>query len=181
MADNALKFLEKYPDEIKYHGLWIVTSIYTTEKCSILMWHEEGKKVDVGFSADVTNIGSLKSDLEWYGASTDAGWSEYRSHVSVRLVVSNCSRQLTEWLRNFSGRGPPCSVLWRIKIQGASLVQPQEGRCPRHSGRIYPSLTAFAFSKGIEPDGRTRKEGVHKQHLLCKTHRENRYSTRSGI
>jgi len=84
---NSFAILSRWP-EVKTHGLWIVTSVYTTKKCAINMWSAHGKTIEVGFSADATGIGSIGPSGEWSRSRTDEGWGEYMAKVCIMNAQS---------------------------------------------------------------------------------------------
>ncbi|KAF9554916.1 hypothetical protein CPC08DRAFT_151865 [Agrocybe pediades] len=106
---NALSILKRWP-EVKRHGLWIVTSTYTTQKCGINMWSSHGKSIEVGFSADIAGIGSIGPSTEWHRSRTDEGWGEYTAKV-CRSSSSN-----SWFLMKSAGRRRVCGFLWRAQV-----------------------------------------------------------------
>lgn len=124
MKNNAMKILKKYPDEMKQHGVWIITSTHTTDKCSILMWREQQKKFNVGFSADVSGAGSIKPDLEWYGANTDEGWGEYTADVSSFSLGEG--KSLIEFQMLWQGEDRPVVFFGGLRFTTNSWYNPKK-------------------------------------------------------
>jgi len=77
---NASVIFQRWP-EVKQHGLWIVTSTYTTKKCAVNMWASGGRAFNVGFSAKVIGTTEAGPSGEWYRDQADEGWCEYTAAV----------------------------------------------------------------------------------------------------
>jgi hypothetical protein len=87
MKQNASVILNRWRDEVKENGIWIVTSTFSAQKCAINMWAEKGKEFKVGFSADVMSIANdAGPSVDWYRSHIDEGWGEYTGEVSCAFI-----------------------------------------------------------------------------------------------
>lgn len=59
IGDNMGAMIKKYPDQIKDHGVWVITDTWVTEECDIAMWNKTGSTIDLGAELGATNIGKL--------------------------------------------------------------------------------------------------------------------------
>ena len=84
VRENAAKLVETRK-EVLEHGLWIVTSTWSTQECAINVWNGAGKGVNVGFKTGIVGIGELAPAGEWWEDGRDGGWIKAKA-VDVSLV-----------------------------------------------------------------------------------------------
>ncbi|KDR73009.1 hypothetical protein GALMADRAFT_252413 [Galerina marginata CBS 339.88] len=84
--ENAPTILRRWP-EVKTHGLWIITSTHSTKKCAINMWDARGRRLKVGFDAEVAGLGKAGPNGSWYRSQSDEGWGEYTTEGDDKSVV----------------------------------------------------------------------------------------------
>jgi hypothetical protein len=136
VAENAAALLSKRP-EIKEHGLWIVTSTYSTQLCMFNVWSAIDKKISLGFKVSAVNVGEIGPHGEWYEASSDEGWIRYESK-EVRSGVLLCYYAVFTAANILApGRRKKSSVLWRTQVQIYSGLGPCGKRsvlCPVWTG-----------------------------------------------
>ena len=88
VRDNA-DFLMRHKrrEEIKNHGLSIVTDVYTTKKCSLNAWTDSSKAVRVGFSVNAQGQLNVGADGGWSVAESAGGWNHYEGEVMSLLAT----------------------------------------------------------------------------------------------
>ncbi|XHG07176.1 hypothetical protein AWENTII_010336 [Aspergillus wentii] len=72
--DNAPKLLadETFGPELKRRNFFIITELYTTNRCSITQWDGREKEMCIGVSAEAWSMGKLTGGGFW-GKSTNIG------------------------------------------------------------------------------------------------------------
>jgi len=84
-ADNLIKHRRR--EEIKNHGLTIVTDVYTSKKCSLNAWTDSSKAVRVGFSVNAMGQLNVGADGGWSVAESAGGWNHYEGEVTGLLAT----------------------------------------------------------------------------------------------
>jgi hypothetical protein len=59
VLDNAENMIARHRSQILEHGLWVVVTVWVTERCEISMWNKTGKNVDLGLDVGMTGVGKL--------------------------------------------------------------------------------------------------------------------------
>jgi hypothetical protein len=91
-----MKALAKnYKSEIKEHGLWIVTQIYSTKTAYLAVLDSSKKSREIGFTAEVGGIGKVNPHSGWSTNSSNCGWTKYESKVCVLLRILAVEQPLT--------------------------------------------------------------------------------------
>jgi hypothetical protein len=78
-------------EEIKEHGLCIVTDVYSTKKCSLTAWEGSEKVVQVGFKVTAEGVLDVGLSGGWYVHQTAGAWNHY-SGENVILVPGKDSK-----------------------------------------------------------------------------------------
>lgn len=86
---NAAKVAKLWPD-VKDHGMFVVTSIYTTQRAKIHVWSGSRHEVTVGFKAGATEIGEIAPSTEWYTERADDGWVEVEAKQVPNTSLPAC-------------------------------------------------------------------------------------------
>jgi hypothetical protein len=73
---NWKLILGRYP-EVKANGLWIITSVCSTEACALNAWTSKEKEVVVGFSGSASQVASFDTKGEWHISGAQDGWTYY--------------------------------------------------------------------------------------------------------
>lgn len=81
VKENSKRIQQLRGPEVRQHGLWIVTSTYSTTRCSIHAWKGASKDVKVGFKARALGE-EFGPQGAWFEDERDSNWSHY--HASVR-------------------------------------------------------------------------------------------------
>ncbi|KZF19065.1 hypothetical protein L228DRAFT_53304 [Xylona heveae TC161] len=69
-------------EEIKSHGIFVVTQTYATARCSLTAWQNPSNEVFLGFDIGMTGIGELGPHAGWYEGRSDSGWNHFEGKVS---------------------------------------------------------------------------------------------------
>ncbi|KAH8773371.1 ankyrin repeat-containing domain protein [Hyaloscypha sp. PMI_1271] len=77
----------KYRKEVQKHGVWIVTSTYSTKKLSLNVWQGREKTVKLSFSVGVQGIANLEPSIEFEEGSHDDGWTHYEGKAKNEKMV----------------------------------------------------------------------------------------------
>lgn len=77
VAENAKSILAERP-EVADYGLWVVTSTWTASEAALNCWNRQHKNIDVGFNAQVVEIGELAPKGQWQHAGSADGWIHYK-------------------------------------------------------------------------------------------------------
>ena len=81
VKDNAEElFFGARRQEVKEHGLFVITQTFATTKCSITAWKTPQSEVFLGFDIGTMGAG-LESSGIWYEGRSSSGWNSYRSTV----------------------------------------------------------------------------------------------------
>jgi hypothetical protein len=102
VVDNAENLIARHRSQISENGLWVIVSIWMTEKCEISMWNKTGKTVDLGVDVGMTGIGKVgigggrhinaKVD-EHVVYSVSMHWFAYTCiFVKMILTLTGCGR-----------------------------------------------------------------------------------------
>jgi len=99
---NAATIVRNHP-EVKQHGLWIVTSTYSTSKCALNAWTSKSKEVAVGFSGTMSQMAGLDVKGSWYTSSDDGGWNYFEQKVfQLRTLIVGQASGCIHWGASFS-------------------------------------------------------------------------------
>jgi len=144
---NAATIVRNHP-EVKQHGLWIVTSTYSTSKCALNAWTSKSKEVAVGFSGTMSQMAGLDVKGSWYTSSDDGGWNyfeqkdkqvvvfigglhfRYSKMIAAVNAISSESRQMPSFRRTFRGDSGEGMIYPPIHVDGD---EPYEIICERWS------------------------------------------------
>ncbi|KAG5800751.1 hypothetical protein H9Q69_000310 [Fusarium xylarioides] len=80
------KLFPKIRSAVKEHGVWLVTSTYTTEEIALSVWKDKDKVVKLGFSAGVEGIANFEPSIERGEKKRADGSFKYRAENGERLV-----------------------------------------------------------------------------------------------
>ncbi|TAQ87224.1 hypothetical protein B7494_g4456 [Chlorociboria aeruginascens] len=78
VRDNATLLITKRR-EILEHGLWIVTSTWSSEECAINVWNDAGHGVGVAFKSSAVGFGELAPSGDWFEDAQDEGWLKVKA------------------------------------------------------------------------------------------------------
>lgn len=70
---NMATLLENWPD-IRNHGLWVVTSTWSTTEAGINLWKDTSKTLTIGFETSFAPAGEIGPSGGWHTAQSDTGW-----------------------------------------------------------------------------------------------------------
>ncbi|TXC00790.1 hypothetical protein FocTR4_00008011 [Fusarium oxysporum f. sp. cubense] len=71
---------------VREHGVWLVTTTYTTEEIALNVWQDKDKVVKLGFSAGIDGIVNLEPSIERGEKKHADGSFTYRAKSDERLV-----------------------------------------------------------------------------------------------
>lgn len=72
VKNNAGKLVDRYREQIKEHGLWIVTKTYQTSRCASLLLRSKSSEATIGLVVDATGVASLGPEVSWRSMSQGA-------------------------------------------------------------------------------------------------------------
>jgi hypothetical protein len=73
----------RYADDISEHGLFVITEIHSTKKCSLISWTSPSKEVIVGVDVGSAGVANVGAHGRWMASSSEGGWNHYQGTVSV--------------------------------------------------------------------------------------------------
>ena len=88
VKENAIALLHGHlAEDIKQHGLFVVTQTFATQKCAVTAWRSPERKVHFGFGVGISGLAELSPEVEWYAGSSETGWNFHEADQSELKVV----------------------------------------------------------------------------------------------
>ena len=88
VKENATALLHgQLAEDIKKHGLFVVTQTFATKKCALTAWRSPETKVHFGFGFGISGLAELSPEVEWYAGSSETGWNFHEAEQSEMKVV----------------------------------------------------------------------------------------------
>lgn len=88
VQENASVLLHgRLAEDIRKHGLFVVTQTFATKKCALTAWHNPETKIHFGFGAGVSGLADLSPEIEWYSGSSESGWNIHEADDPEMKVV----------------------------------------------------------------------------------------------
>ncbi|KAL8822490.1 MAG: hypothetical protein Q9191_006776 [Dirinaria sp. TL-2023a] len=88
VKENAAALLHGHlAEDIKQHGLFVVTQTFATKKCALTAWRHSERKVHFGFGAGISGLAELSPEVDWYAGSSETGWNFHEAEGSESKVV----------------------------------------------------------------------------------------------
>ena len=117
--ENFRTIVAKFPDSLK-HGIFIVTTTYSTEKASLNANIALGQEGDIGFEAKVTPMGEIAPSVGFCYSSDAGAWIRTKGEVGISHWLSRTSRPHLTQL-NLGNREMGGVCLWTVFQEGLFL------------------------------------------------------------
>lgn len=153
--DNKARLYDMFGNQLKKHGLWIVTITYTAPGCSINAWMHKDKNVVLSAKAKAAMVGDLSAELQWTDKITDKDWCHYsaksvsnmpKTKTTPVTSEAHAIRLVPKGSHSKSGNRPPNATA--SGSHNLKHTSPQ-----RHSGYTSPQ----------SPNGRPTRSLSRKQ------------------
>lgn len=81
--ENALALMKsKVGEDVRKHGLCIITQTYATPKCKMTAWNQRNGSVTIGIDVEATEGIKLGVDATFHEGKGVAAWRSYEAEVS---------------------------------------------------------------------------------------------------